>query len=96
MSRYTSATDDDRRAMLAAIGADSIDELFADLPEGVRLGRPLDLPEGKPEQEVYGYLRDLAAQNVSAEDEVDVPRRRHVRPLRAGADRLDAARARSS
>ena len=56
--------------MLAAIGADSIDALFADLPEGVRLGRPLDLPAGKPEQEVYGYLRDLAAQNVSAEDEV--------------------------
>ena len=70
MSRYTSATDDDRRAMLAAIGADSIDALFADLPEGVRLDRALDLPEGKPEQEVYGYLRDLAAQNVSAEDEV--------------------------
>ena len=61
MSRYTSATDADRRAMLAAIGVDSIDELFADVPEGVRLGRPLDLPEGKPEQEVYAYLRDLAA-----------------------------------
>ena len=70
MSRYTSATDDDRRAMLAAIGADSIDELFADVPEGVRLGRPIDLPPGRPEQEVYGYLRDLAAQNVSAEDEI--------------------------
>jgi glycine dehydrogenase subunit 1 len=56
--------------MLAAIGAESIDELFADVPEGVRLGRPLDLPEGKPEQEVYRYLRDLAALNVSAEDEV--------------------------
>ena len=53
LSRYTSATDDDRRAMLAAIGAESIDELFADVPEGVRLGRPLDLPAGKPEQEVY-------------------------------------------
>jgi glycine dehydrogenase subunit 1 len=56
--------------MLAAIGAASIDELFADVPEGVRLGRPLDLPDGKPEQEVYAQLRDLAAQNVSAEDEL--------------------------
>jgi len=56
--------------MLAAIGAESIDELFADVPEGVRLGRPLDLPAGKPEQEVYAQLRDLAAQNVSAEDEI--------------------------
>src|SRR5215218_4830970 len=70
MSRYTSATDDDRRAMLAAIGAASIDELFADVPAGVRLDRPIDLPPGRPEQEVYAYLRDLAARNTSTEDEV--------------------------
>ena len=70
MSRYTSATDADRAEMLAAIGVESIQELFAGIPAGVRLGRPLDLPAGKPEQEVYGYLRDLAARNVSAEDEV--------------------------
>src|SRR3954471_10143313 len=70
MSRYTSATDADRQQMLAAIGVDSIDDLFADVPEGVRLGRPLDLPPGRPEQEVYAYLRALAARNVSAEDEL--------------------------
>jgi glycine dehydrogenase subunit 1 len=70
VSRYTSATDGDRSAMLAAIGAESVDDLFADVPEGVRLGRPLDLPAGKPEQEVYAALRDLAARNVSAEDEL--------------------------
>jgi glycine dehydrogenase subunit 1 len=70
LSRYTSATDADREAMLERIGAASIDELFADVPEGVRLDRPLDLPPGKPEQEVYAYLRDLAARNVSTEDEV--------------------------
>jgi glycine dehydrogenase subunit 1 len=70
MSRYTSATETDRQEMLAAIGVESIDDLFADVPEGVRLGRPLDLPKGKPEQEVYGRLRDLAAKNVSAEDEI--------------------------
>ena len=74
MSRYTSATEADRREMLAAVGADSIDDLFADVPEGVRLGRPLDLPPGKPEQEVYAYLRDLARRNVSAEDELCFPR----------------------
>ena len=70
MSRYTSATDADRKAMLDAIGAASVDDLFADIPEGVRLDRPIDLPPGKPEQEVYTYLRDLAARNVSAEDEI--------------------------
>src|SRR3954463_9869358 len=70
MSRYTSATDADRQEMLAAIGVDTIDDLFADLPEGGRLGRGIELPQGKPEQEVYAYLRDLAAANTSAEDEV--------------------------
>src|SRR5215203_2611541 len=70
MSRYTSATDADRLQMLAAVGVETIDDLFADVPEGVRLGRALDLPPGKPEQEVYARLRDLAAKNVSAEDEV--------------------------
>ena len=70
MSRYTSATDEDRQAMLAAMGKASVDELFADVPEGVRLGRPLDLPPGRPEQEVYALLRDLAARNISTEDEV--------------------------
>ena len=70
MSRYTSATDADREAMLERIGAGSIDELFADVPEGVRLDRALDLPDGLPEQEVYKRLRELAARNVSAEDEL--------------------------
>jgi glycine dehydrogenase subunit 1 len=70
VSRYTSATDADRRAMLEAIGVETVDDLFADVPEGLRLGRPLDLPDGKPEQEVYAHLRDLAARNVSAEDEI--------------------------
>jgi glycine dehydrogenase subunit 1 len=70
MSRYTSATDADRAAMLEAVGVGSIDELFADIPEKLRLDRPLDLPSGLSEQEVYVHLRDLAARNVSAEDEI--------------------------
>src|ERR1700712_3629253 len=70
MSRYTSATDADRREMLEAIGVGSIDELFDAVPEAVPLGRPLDLPAGNPEQEVYARLRDLAAKNTSAEDEL--------------------------
>src|SRR6195952_3246568 len=70
MSRYTSATDADRQEMLEAIGVETIDDLFADVPEGVRLGRALDLPQGKPEQEVYPYLRHPAAKNPSAEDEL--------------------------
>jgi glycine dehydrogenase subunit 1 len=71
VSRYTSTTDDDLRAMLAAIGVGSLEELFdRQVPAGVRLGRALDLPAGLPEQDVYAHLRALAARNVSAEDEI--------------------------
>jgi glycine dehydrogenase subunit 1 len=69
VSRYTSATDEDRRAMLDAIGAGAIDELFEDIPEALRLGRPLDLPDGKPETEVYDLLSALASRNTHAEAE---------------------------
>jgi glycine dehydrogenase subunit 1 len=55
--------------MLEAIGASSIDELFEDVPEGVRLGRALELPDGKPETEVYDRLSALATQNAHAEVE---------------------------
>src|SRR4051794_33561040 len=57
--------------MLAEIGVGSLDELFAaQVPEGVRLGRALDLPAGMSEQDVYAHLRELAARNVSTEDEI--------------------------
>jgi glycine dehydrogenase subunit 1 len=70
VSRYTAATDADRQGMLEAIGVASIEDLFADVPPALRLDRPLDLPDGKPEQEVFAYLRELAARNVSTDDEV--------------------------
>jgi glycine dehydrogenase subunit 1 len=70
MTTYTSATDADRKEMLAAIGVDSIDALFADIPADLRLTAPLELGPGLAEQEVYDELRALAARNVSTEDEV--------------------------
>jgi glycine dehydrogenase subunit 1 len=69
MSRYTSATDADRREMLDAIGVDSLEDLFAEIPQGVRLGRELDLPDGRAEQEVYEELGRLAARNRHCEEE---------------------------
>ncbi len=71
MSRYTSITQADLDAMLEAIGVPSIEALFErQIPEGVRLRRPLELPDGRPEQDVYTHLRELAARNTSAEDEL--------------------------
>jgi glycine dehydrogenase subunit 1 len=70
VTRYTSATDADRAEMLEAIGSPSIDELFAEIPAEVRLGRELDLARGLTESEVYERLRELAERNADAESEL--------------------------
>src|SRR5690606_22761250 len=70
VSRYTAATDADRAEMLDAIGVSSTEELFEQIPEPLRLRRPLDLPPGMGEAEVYERLRELAERNVDAEREV--------------------------
>jgi glycine dehydrogenase subunit 1 len=70
MSRYTAVTDGDRAAMLDAIGVAGVADLFAEIPAALRLDRALDLGPGLGEAEVYAHLRDLAARNRSAEDEI--------------------------
>src|SRR2546423_9808308 len=70
MTRYTSATDADREQMLAAIGVESSDELFAQIPEPLRLGRELELPPGLSESDVFERLAALASRNAHAEEEV--------------------------
>jgi glycine dehydrogenase subunit 1 len=60
---YLSLTDADRDAMLETIGVADVEDLFADLPEGVRLGRELDLPPALGEQELTAYFEQLAAAN---------------------------------
>jgi glycine dehydrogenase subunit 1 len=70
MTRYTSATDADRREMLAEIGASSVEELFAELPADVRLDREVGLPAGMAESDVHDLLSDLAARNAHAEEEL--------------------------
>jgi glycine cleavage system P protein (glycine dehydrogenase) subunit 1 len=61
---YISLTDSDREQMLAAIGVSSVDALFADVPEGVRFGRELEVPAALPEAELFRHLEELAARNV--------------------------------
>ena len=56
--------------MLAAIGVDSTADLFEQIPAELRLGRPLELPAGMSEAEVYERLAALAARNADAEAEV--------------------------
>ena len=61
---YLSLTDADRAEMLAAIGVSSIDELFEQIPPGVRLGRGLHVPPALGEAELVRHLEELAAKNV--------------------------------
>ena len=42
--RYLPLTDGDRSAMLAEIGASSIDDLYTDVPESARLDGLVDIP----------------------------------------------------
>jgi glycine dehydrogenase subunit 1 len=71
LSRYTAITSADLDAMLGAIGVGSVQELFdRQIPQAVRLNRPLDLPAGLPEQDVHAHLSALAARNTSVEDEL--------------------------
>jgi glycine dehydrogenase subunit 1 len=51
--------------MLDACGVSSAEELFAHLPEAVRLQRPLALDPGISEYEIVQYFRDRAAQNAN-------------------------------
>ncbi|HMT05055.1 MAG TPA: aminomethyl-transferring glycine dehydrogenase subunit GcvPA [Solirubrobacterales bacterium] len=67
MAGYTPATGDEQAEMLDAIGIDSIDELFAQVPADIRLNRPLDLEDGMSESEVYRFLAGLADTNLDAE-----------------------------
>ena len=61
---FTALTDADRDAMLAAIGVASIEELFREIPEAVRLARELDVDPALTEAELMAHLADLAGKNV--------------------------------
>jgi glycine dehydrogenase subunit 1 len=65
---YLSLTAADRDAMLATVGVSSVDELFDDIPAGVRFGRELAVPPALTEAELQRHLESLAARN--AVDEV--------------------------
>jgi glycine dehydrogenase subunit 1 len=67
---FLSLTDEDREAMLGAIGVSSIDELFEQVPEGVRLRRDLDLEPALSEPELVAHMEELASRNVSSGDEI--------------------------
>ncbi|MDQ0316147.1 aminomethyl-transferring glycine dehydrogenase subunit GcvPA [Amorphus orientalis] len=65
--RYLPLTDSDRADMLAAIGVETIDDLFVDIPDDKRVDGALQLPSHRPEMAVETALKRLAARNVPAD-----------------------------
>ncbi|KFG67341.1 aminomethyl-transferring glycine dehydrogenase subunit GcvPA [Microvirga sp. BSC39] len=64
--RYLPLSDTDRSEMLARIGVNHVDELFADVPKNLLLREPVDLPRRKGELEVERILSRMSAKNISA------------------------------
>ena len=67
---YLALTDSDREEMLRTIGVSSVDELFQDIPPGVRLDRALELEPALSEQELSAHLGALAARNADSTREL--------------------------
>ena len=66
MGHYVPHTDAEVAAMLASLGLDSVDELFATIPEALRLAGGLDLPAGLSEFDALARMEALAAANRPA------------------------------
>jgi glycine dehydrogenase subunit 1 len=60
---YLFNTPDEKREMLAAIGVDSIETLFDQIPKPLQLGRDLDLPPALTELELEQHVQKQAARN---------------------------------
>jgi glycine dehydrogenase subunit 1 len=67
MMRYLPLTQTDRQAMLGVIGANSIDDLFIDVPPEAQLDGPIKgLPNHASEMAVERYFSGLSRQNMAA------------------------------
>jgi glycine cleavage system P protein (glycine dehydrogenase) subunit 1 len=61
--RYLPKSDEERREMLAEIGAASIDDLFASIPAEYRLDHDLEVPRQQAESEIISYFRAAGEKN---------------------------------
>ncbi|MBN2265712.1 MAG: aminomethyl-transferring glycine dehydrogenase subunit GcvPA [Candidatus Aminicenantes bacterium] len=61
---YLSLSDQDKKEMLARIGAASLDDLFCCIPEDIRLKKLLDLPAALPELELVRTVEGLGRMNT--------------------------------
>lgn len=65
---YIPATHEDEEKMLKACKVNSIDDLFSDIPDNLKLKRDLELEESKSELEVSQIVKNIADKNISTEE----------------------------
>jgi len=63
--RYIPLTEKDKQEMLETIGANSIEELFGDVPKEILLDRELDIPNGEDETTLFKRLSRIANKNIT-------------------------------
>lgn len=68
MHRYLPMTEEDRNEMLSAIGVQTVEELFEDIPERVQFKGDLKLKQAVSEPELLKELTKLAAMNANTKD----------------------------
>ena len=60
---YLFNTESEQKEMLAAIGAESVEQLFDVIPDSLKLNRELDLPAAMGELELTEHMSEMAARN---------------------------------
>lgn len=65
--RYIPLTEKDRKEMLDTIGAESIQDLYGDVPKEVLLGRELNIPDAEPETSLMKRLTRISNKNITKE-----------------------------
>ncbi len=70
MGTYIPHTDDEVQSMLAFLGLSSVDDLFAVVPEALRVQRGLALADGVGEPDVLAIMEGFAGQNRARSDQL--------------------------
>lgn len=68
MKGYNTLSQEDKGIMLDAIGVDSVATLFSDIPNNLKLNRPLNLPRAISEWELESKLKNLSRLNNSTDE----------------------------
>lgn len=68
LHRYLPITEEDKKEMLGAIGVETVQDLFSDIPKSVQFKGDLKIKTAKSEPELMKELSQLAAKNANLKD----------------------------